>query len=86
MNIKEVPKEKAIKRYEGFIRFVLRKPSRYTKANLARADLLRRNICKNGGTIIDAEKAYRRAIVRIDEERKLREQRVAIKQQQLRGW
>lgn len=66
-------KEKAIQRYEGFIRFVLRKPSRLTQANLRRADLLRKLICKSGGTIQDAAKAYDRAKKAINLERKNRE-------------
>ena len=90
MDIKGIPKEKAIKRYEVFIRFVLRKSHRYNQKNLARADLLRRNICKNGGTIADAHKAYQRARDYIQEEAKAktkaRFKAEGRKAQQSGGW
>ena len=51
----------SLQKYEIFIKFVLRKPNRYTKKNLDKADLLRRKLCEDGYTIRNANEAYQRA-------------------------
>ena len=72
-------KEKAIQKYESFIRFILRKSTRYTKKNLDKADLLKRIICKSGGNIQDVSKAYssaKEAIILERKDREIRAERV----------